>query len=57
MSLKDNYILMIASCKKYEKERREGQIKQFLKNPEIMLESRFLSAKMHFYYERLFFWG
>ena len=36
MSLKDNYILMIASCKKYKKERREGQIEQFLKNDKIM---------------------
>ena len=32
------------------------QIK-LLKNLKIMLENRFLSAKMHFYYERLFFWG
>ena len=36
MSLKDDYILMILSCKKYLKERREGQIEQFLKNNETM---------------------
>jgi len=41
MSLKDNYILMITSCKKYVKERREGQIEQFLKNPQIMQGIRY----------------
>tara|TARA_Y100001970_G_C14222019_1_gene853256 strand:- start:1119 stop:1922 length:804 start_codon:yes stop_codon:yes gene_type:complete len=41
MSLKDSYILMIISCKKYLKERREGQIAQFLKNPQIMQGIRY----------------
>jgi len=41
MPLKDDYILMILSCKKYEKERRVNQIQQFLKNPNIMQGIRY----------------
>ena len=41
MSLKDDYILMILSCKKYEKERRVGQINQFLNNNSIMQGMRY----------------
>jgi hypothetical protein len=35
VSTKD-YVLVILSCKKYRKERREKQITQFLTNPQIM---------------------
>ena len=41
MSLKNDYILMILSCKKYEKERRVGQINQFLNNNSIMQGIRY----------------
>lgn len=41
MSLKDDYILMILSCEKYEKERRVGQINQFLNNNSIMQGIRY----------------
>ena len=41
MSFENDYILMVASCKKYLKERRIGQIEQFLKNPKIMQGIRY----------------
>ena len=31
-----DYVLIILSCKKYRKERREGQVVQFLTNDKIM---------------------
>lgn len=40
-SLKDDFILMILSCRKYKTERREGQIKQFLQNNDIMKGMRY----------------
>jgi len=36
MTLKDDYVLIILSCKKYRKERREAQIPQFLTNQKVM---------------------
>lgn len=36
MTLKDDYVLVILSCKKYRKERREAQIPQFLTNQKVM---------------------
>jgi len=40
-SLKDDFILMILSCRKYKTERRDGQIKQFLQNNDIMNGMRY----------------
>lgn len=40
-SLKNDFILMILSCRKYKTERRDGQIKQFLQNNNIMKGMRY----------------